>query len=241
MSHALSRTLFTVGTMALLVGGAACGSSSSPADAGSTTPDAGMQQSLYDKYGGAPTVQKVVDDAVTGLLADCIEAPYFTNNLNKQGHDSTARLKSCLRLQFTALLGGPATYPGMNDMGDMCQDMQTVHADIGVPGFAFDKFIVDVASVLKADGVSDTDIQTVAPAFVGLRPQIVSPNPVIYDSCDAGVADGGAADGGMSDAGVADGGVADAGITDAGVADAGVADGGVADAGTTDAGVDAGP
>jgi truncated hemoglobin YjbI len=168
-----------------------CGASSSTPDAGATTTDAGtvttdagmQQQSLYTKYGGAPTIAKVVDDAVTGLLGDCQEAPYFTNNLGKPGHDSAARLKSCLRLQFTAALGGPATYPGKNDQGDMCQDMATVHADIGITGPVFDQFITDLAGVLKADGVSDADIATIAPALTGLKPQIVSPTPTNYASC----------------------------------------------------------
>ena len=76
-----------------------------------------------------------------------------------------ARLKSCLRLQFTALFGGPATYPGVNDEGDMCEDMATIHAGLGIPGPAFDRFVMaDFGGVLKTDGVADADITTIATA-----------------------------------------------------------------------------
>src|SRR5437660_418455 len=99
-------------------------------------------QSLYDKYGGAPTVKKVVDDAVTGLLADCQVAPYLAS-VGTPNHDSVDRLKSYLRLQFTALMGGPATYPGTNDNGEMCLDMKTIHTGLQIPGTVFDKFVMD--------------------------------------------------------------------------------------------------
>ena len=147
---------------------------------------AGGAQSLYAKYGGAPTIAKVVDDAVAGLLADCEEAPYFAV-VGTAGHDSVARLKSCLRLQFTALLGGPATYPGKNDQGDMCEDMMTIHTGLGIPGPVFDKFVTDLGAVLGADGVSSSDVTTIAGMVTPLKPQIVSPNPVQKSACDASV------------------------------------------------------
>lgn len=136
-----------------------------------TTPT--TMQSLYEKYGGAPTVTKIVNDAVTGLLADPVEAPFFAV-VGQPGHDSPARLTSCLRLQFTAVLGGPATYPGRNDQGDMCEDMTTAHSDLAITGPVFDRFITDLVGVLKADGMSDADIATIAPTLTGLKPSIVT-------------------------------------------------------------------
>jgi len=129
--------------------------------------------SLYTKYGGAPTIKKVVDDAATGLLADPVVAPFFAS-LGAPGHDTPDRLKSCLRLQFTAVFGGPATYPGVDDMGDTCRDMTAAHANVGVTGPVFDRFITDLTGVLTADGVSQADIATVAPVLVGLKSQIVT-------------------------------------------------------------------
>ena len=125
-------------------------------------------------------VSKVVDDAVSGLLADPVEAPYFAV-VGKPGHDSPDRLKSCLRLQFSAVLGGPYTYPGpvtADGTTETCEDMVAAHKDLGIPGCVFDQFITDLAAVLKQDGVPDQYISRVAPTLVGLKPSIVSKMPV---------------------------------------------------------------
>jgi hypothetical protein len=143
----------------------------------------GGGQSLYEKYGTA--IPTVVDDAVAALLADCEIAPYFAV-VGQSGHGSVARLKSCLRLQFTALFGGPASYPGTNDQGEMCADMTAAHAGLGIPGNVFDKFVMDLGGVLAASGVAAADIATIAAAVTGLKPQIVSAAPVQMSSCDGG-------------------------------------------------------
>jgi len=148
----------------VLAGTVACGNDS---------PMSPSAPTLYDKYGGAATVRKVVDDAVVALLADPIQAPFFAG-VGQPGNASPERLKSCLRLQFTAVLGGPATYPGRNDQGDMCRDMTSAHATLAITGPVFDRFITDLAAVLKADGVSDADIAMVAPVLVGLKSSIVT-------------------------------------------------------------------
>jgi hypothetical protein len=145
-------------------------------------------QTLFAKYGGAPTVAKVVDDAVSGLLADCELTPYFAV-VGQSGHDSADRLKSCLRLQFTALMGGPATYPGVDDRGETCVDMRAIHAGLGIPGHVFDKFMVDLAGVLAADGVSAPDIATMAAALNGIKGDVTSASPVEKSACDAGSGD----------------------------------------------------
>jgi hypothetical protein len=135
---------------------------------------------LYIKYGTA--IPKVVDDAVAGLTADCELAPYFAV-VGTAGHDSVARLKSCLRLQFTALFGGPATYPGVNDEGDTCVSMTVIHTGLEIPADKFDRFVTDFGAVLKADGVADADIATIATAVMGLQSQVVSSTPVEKSSC----------------------------------------------------------
>jgi truncated hemoglobin YjbI len=156
--------------------------------AGGTGGSGGGAQSLYDKYGGAPTIAKVVDDAVGGVLGDCELTPYFAV-VGMSGHDSAERLKSCLRLQFTALLGGPASYPGTNDRGETCADMRSIHAGLGIPGRVFDKFMADLAGVLATDGVSQADIATMAGALNGIKGDVVSTTPVNKTACDAGATD----------------------------------------------------
>jgi hypothetical protein len=178
------------GMLAAAVAGGGCSSSSTPAGAGGSGGAGaggagGSAQTLYEKYGTA--IPTVVDDAVAGLLADCSIAPYFAV-VGTTGHDSVARLKSCLRLQFTVLFGGPGTYPGVNDEGDTCASMTAIHTGLEIPGDVFDKFVMDFGGVLKADGVADADITTIATAVTGLKSQVVSPTPVEKSSCDAGTA-----------------------------------------------------
>lgn len=170
----------------------ACSSSggeiSGTGGAGGAAVDAGYGP-LYVKYGAA--IPKVVDDAVAGVLADCVETPYFAV-VGTSGHDSVARIKSCLRLQFTAVMGGPATYPGVNDMGDTCADMQSIHNGLGIPADVFDKFVMDLGGVLIADGVSQEDVGTIAAAVAPLKGQIVAATPVTHNACDVGTPDAGA-------------------------------------------------
>lgn len=141
--------------------------------------NADMWSGLGGDAAAPMAVAKVVDDAVAGLLADPKEAPYFAV-VGKPGHDSVDRLKACLRLQFSALFGGPYAYPGTvsADGGTVsCEDMVTAHADLGIPGCVFDQFITDAAAVLKQDGVPDAYIARAAPVLVGMKGDIVSKTP----------------------------------------------------------------
>ena len=52
--------------------------------------------------------------------------------------------------------------------------MTSAHATLAITGPVFDRFIIDLAAVLKADGVSDADIATIAPVLTGLKSSIVT-------------------------------------------------------------------
>jgi hypothetical protein len=141
--------------------------------------NADMWTALGGDESAPAAIAKVVDDAVSGLLADPKEAPYFAV-VGQPGHDSVGRLKACLRLQFSAIFGGPYAYPGnvsADGMTITCDDMVAAHADLGIPGCVFDGFITDAAAVLKQDGVPDAYIARVAPVLIGLKGDIVSKTP----------------------------------------------------------------
>jgi hypothetical protein len=174
---------------------AGCSSSSSSGTSGSSgSSGTSGSQTLYNKYGEDAGMWTVVTDAVGGLLADPNEAPYFTNVLGKPGHDTPQRLEGCLVLQFATVMGAPgAAYPGKNQFGDTCEDMNVAHQGLGVPGPVFDKFIMDVGSVLQKDHVDQVDINTLAGVLTSLKGQVVQPPPQFF-LCDGGAAPG--ADGG---------------------------------------------
>lgn len=191
---------FSAGAITIALGAfviTSCGSSNGSQ---SGSPGQRQAQSLYDKYGGQATVRKIVDEAVTGVIADCTQNPFFTqdvinfdnvqvdgNGHGANGHDTADRFKSCLDAQFTAALGGPSPYTGATTVSGIpsrsipgqtydCEDMATAHSrNIGVNPAVFDQFITDVGVVLKRNGVSDADINTIAKSLMGLKPQIVAP------------------------------------------------------------------
>lgn len=146
----------------------------------SQSQQAGTSGSFYVKYGGQAGVQKIVDTTVANVLADCTQNPYFTTVLGTPGHDTEDKLKSCLDLQLTAAMGGPATYPGVSHYrnappeGYTCVDMTTIHEGLGIPSDVFDQFVVDTSAAFKTNGVSDADIALIAPQLLGLKPQVVA-------------------------------------------------------------------
>lgn len=161
----------------------ACGAGSPAVDAGAV--DAGRPQSLFEKYGGAATVAKLASDTGMALGSDCTQAPYFAKVGTPQGV-SFQQLGACLTLQYTALLGGPATYPGRSPAGFDCRDMVASHTGLGIPANVFDRSIVILAGVFRSNGFTEPDTQTVLAALRGLKPDIVSSAPVTINACDGG-------------------------------------------------------
>ena len=133
---------------------------------------------LFDKYGGYPTIKTVVDQSAAALLADPITAPFFVD-IGKPGHDTVDRLLSCLDLQFSTVFGGPYTYPSISKFraappgGYACRDMKAAHVGLGITSAAFDRFVAIVAGILAKNGVTQQDINTVAPVIIGLKDQVV--------------------------------------------------------------------
>ena len=152
-------SMFSTVTLALLTG---CGGGGDSAPTVQHAENAAIWSALGGDTAAPAGVQAIIGAAVTGLLNDPVEAPYFaavTSNTSKSSaaHDTAARLEACLTLQFESLLGGPYTYPGTVTVpGDtdlqpeMCQDMTQAHNDVGVPGCVFDQFMVDLVAVLQS-------------------------------------------------------------------------------------------
>lgn len=160
----MKRALSLLLAGAALASVSACGGGSdSNASATQHPENAAVWAALGGDAAAPAAVSGLVDKAVTGLLSDPVEAPYFaavTSNTSNSSaaHDTPARLEACLTLQFESLLGGPYRYPGpvtvtgdTDSQPEMCQDMTTAHADVGVPGCVFDQFMVDLVGVLQAN------------------------------------------------------------------------------------------
>lgn len=136
-----------------------------------------QSQTLYEKYGGYPTVKRIVDDTSAALTVDPIMAPYLLG-LGPLSH-TPDKLLSCLDQQFSALLGGPYSYPSTShfrsapEEGYACSEMQMLQTGLNISVEAFDRFIVILADVLKQNGVEAQDVDTIARALAGLRNDVV--------------------------------------------------------------------
>jgi hypothetical protein len=168
--------------------GACGGGGSDPVVVRQFPQNADMWTALGSDTDAPKAIAKVVDAAVTGLLADPMEAPYFTSKLGQVGHDTPTRITACLNLQFKALFGGPYTYPGSVSYVEpgasttttvTCEDMNAAHEGLGIPSCVFDQFISDAAAVLAAQGVPAAFIGRVAPVLVGIKSSVVQP-PAMY-------------------------------------------------------------
>lgn len=133
--------------------------------------------SLFEKYGGYPTVKKINDQVGAALAVDPVTAPFLVV-VGQPGHDTFDKLLSCLDLQFSSLLGGPYAYPetshfrGAPAEGYTCVDMRTIHTGLNISNEAFDRFTVILADVLKKNGVEDADITTIGSAVNGLKDDV---------------------------------------------------------------------
>jgi hemoglobin len=91
------------------------------------------EKSLYDRLGGKPAIQAVVDDFVANVAADARINRYFAGA-------NIGRLKTQLVDQICEATGGPCKYTGQN--------MKDAHRGMGVTGAAFDALVEDLVKTL---------------------------------------------------------------------------------------------
>jgi hypothetical protein len=158
------------------------------------SPDA---NTLCSKYGGAPGVERAIKQFVLEELAtDCEVGLHFT----MLPANRLARFSDCLSYQAQELFGCPGVkYEGSKSPNGLpCRDMKSAHAGLRLSTGDFDAVLADLASGLLKAGVSQDDIEAVAPALLGLETEIVeSPGARPSLSCD----DDAGADAGAVDAG----------------------------------------
>lgn len=135
-------------------------------------------QSLYEKYGGYSAVKKIVDDTSAALTIDPIMAPFLLL-ASQQSHEGPDKLLSCLDQQFSALLGGPYEYPSVSHFrsapedGYACDETPLIHPGLNISVEAFDRFMVILSDVLKRNGVTPQDVDSIARSLAGLRNDVV--------------------------------------------------------------------
>ncbi len=132
----------------------ACSDSTPPPAPAVTAP-----ASLYDRLGGQPGVQGLVDDFTANLVAD--------KRVNRAFRKANmANFKSQLADQLCQATGGPCTYAG--------RPMKDVHKGMGITDTQFNAMTEDFQKALNSRQVAEADQAELLAALGRMRPDIVS-------------------------------------------------------------------
>jgi hemoglobin len=130
---------------------------------GCNTTDSGggtmmADKSLYDRLGGKPAIEAVVDDFVGRVAAD-------TRINGKFANANIPRLKIMLADQICQASGGPCTYSG--------RDMRSAHAGMGISGEEFDALVGDLVATLNKFKVPEREKNELLGALGPMKKDIV--------------------------------------------------------------------
>lgn len=131
---------------------------------------------LFIRYGGLQTIQAVVDQAVTNLLAEESLADVFSV-VGQPNHRSGVQLKACLDIQFANMFGFYTPYPSKTFTRGVTIDarsMKASHAGLKITTAQFNTFVGVLAKTLLDAGVTQEDVNTVSPALNGMITDIVT-------------------------------------------------------------------
>lgn len=139
------RTLSALSLVALL---AACsGMQSAP------------QKTLYDRLGGKPAIQAVVDDFIDNVAADSRINGFFSSA-------NIPRLNSMLVNQICEASGGPCKYEG--------RSMKATHAGMGVAEVHFNALVDDLVKSLNKFNVPEKEKTELLGALAAMKGDIVA-------------------------------------------------------------------
>ena len=119
-----------------------------------------MAETIFDKYGGLPTVSQIVHDFYRDVLANDMLKPYFT------GINMSVLMDHQVKL-FSHVLGGPVQF-------DLTR-LKTAHQDLAINDEAFQEVAQILQETLEDAGMEDDDVVTVMEIVASTYHDIVSP------------------------------------------------------------------
>jgi hemoglobin len=114
---------------------------------------------LYDKYGGFATVNKLVQALYVKIAESKILAPYF------EGIDMQKLMDHQTKF-FSGILGGPVEYTG--------RELKGVHAKMGITEDAFSEVAELLEETLEDMNIEDADVETIMEIVGGVKSDIVT-------------------------------------------------------------------
>ena len=127
---------------------------------------AAQAQSLFDRLGGLPAIECVVDTSVPIILNDDRISGYFAGELNAGQPQS---IRDALVDYFCDVSGGPCEYKGRN--------MVCAHVGLGIDNQAHNAFISDLEQAAGDCGADPAVFAEVSKLMFGLRPKVVQDDP----------------------------------------------------------------
>ena len=116
------------------------------------------EKSLYDRLGGLPAIQAVIDDFVANVAAD--------GRINKQfAQTDIPKLKKNLVDQVCQATGGPCKYTGL--------DMKTAHKGMKITDADFNALVEDLVKSLDKFKVPAKEKNELLTALGSMKPDIV--------------------------------------------------------------------
>lgn len=123
-----------------------------------TSMQSAPQKSLYDRLGGKPAIQAVVDDFIGNVAADTRINGFFANT-------NIPRLNSMLVNQICEATGGPCKYTG--------RDMKSAHTGMGVTEAHFNALVEDLVKSLNKFNVPEKEKNELLTALASMKGDIV--------------------------------------------------------------------
>ena len=116
------------------------------------------KKALYERLGGMPAINAVVDDFVGNVARDRRINRFFANT-------NVPRLKFHLAQQVCQAAGGPCFYTG--------RDMKTVHRGMGISGRHFNALVQDLGRTLNKFKVPAREQKELVAILAPLKRDIV--------------------------------------------------------------------
>jgi len=148
MKIPVARKFFAAGALAAALALGAC-----------TMHDVPVQQtSLYDRLGGKPAIEAVVNQFIQNVVADDRINAFFAN---VDANDLSAKLVD----QICQASGGPCTYTG--------RDMKAAHQGMGVKDEHFNALVEDLIAALDQFNVPEREKNELLGALGPMKGDIV--------------------------------------------------------------------
>lgn len=123
----------------------------------------GMEQTLFNKYGGFARVSRIVLELYGRLLEDDDLGPFFEDV-------EMARVVDHQTKFVAALLGGPASYTD--------EQIRRMHAHLEIRAVHFETLKAILAATLADHAMEPADVAAVVDAFEARRMPVVEPSGV---------------------------------------------------------------